>query len=841
MGAGILMLFTLCFDTFTLTDAHEWQENPQFKPWRIGASSPDQWQKPGPRALACLGTTLEISQDNWPRISRRTIPWRSIMKIGGDDWNRERPQVEMANFGQIAIADLPPQEVRISEMDWSYGLVECSSETGKKLRIWMSRTSPVVLSRTDSENISFFTGEGAPGPRFCAYESNGEARVIQVEENEELELPSGSWLLLWFGNAFTSSRFSPYVVCPYPADCPLLFFFQNAPETISFGNGMKLTFKPDEGAGYVAMLPIFGDSYPLALPEDDKLLDSLPSVRFDHGNVPDEFKQYFYPSGFETASWSQQLPESVVETCRWWAEHLHRIPVAARESYTYDIASDTLTIKESLKFLQMKESGKALAPIPPMLAIAKEEGFPVEFDYPLVKTSVLTAHGPFAGFEDVEEYTWRISGLSRYVIANRNAERSDGAPEDVYDELESEVRKIIDAGELAPWYPVMDDNGAGYMGYYDRGYRGHFLFSNPAETTYYLAEAYPFLKPETQQMVVRYLKGILSRHPAEKLDLLLMGQGAPRERYRPTPTSIISRLNTHFQQSNFYLQSGIPPEKNLYYLARYYELTGDTPDLEENWQQVLSMLSPYLATLDWGTMGFRRRLTTWAGRAGLGGVIDTNSLFAALAGGIRLAKMAGDRDSEQMLWGVFGKIAVLRFAMGKYYSFLSKYGLLQIPEKPDWMRQALAGSWRGYLYTANWTKPEDDIQQIWQMDQFGICYREDRFRAWPGLMTFIEPTPELGIFFKDHLLIESQALMRRINEVMPAWWTIYCPCEHTWETSFQPPEDSHQLFMLCAWVLDETPERLAWIRNVPWLERGDLFYIHKLAETIRAYQSSCEG
>jgi hypothetical protein len=120
MGAGILMLFTLCFDTFTATDVHEWQENPQFKPWRIGASSPDQWEKPGPHALACLGTILEVSQDNWPGILRRTIPWRSIMKIGGDDWNRERSQVEMANFGQIAIAGLPPREVRISEMDCSF-------------------------------------------------------------------------------------------------------------------------------------------------------------------------------------------------------------------------------------------------------------------------------------------------------------------------------------------------------------------------------------------------------------------------------------------------------------------------------------------------------------------------------------------------------------------------------------------------------------------------------------------------------------------------------------------------------------------------------------------------
>jgi hypothetical protein len=281
---------------------------------------------------------------------------------------------------------------------------------------------------------------------------------------------------------------------------------------------------------------------------------------------------------------------------------------------------------------------------------------------------------------------------------------------------------------------------------------------------------------------------------------------------------------------------GTVPEKNLYYLARYYELTGDVAELKQEWNQIQGMLMPYLSSLDWGTMGFRRRPTSWGGRAGLGGVIDINSFFAALIGGMRLAGMAEDKESEQMLWGIFARTAVLRFAMGKYYSYLSKHELLRIPEEPDWMRQLLAGSWHGYLYTANWIKPEDDIQQVLQMDQFGVCYRENRVQAWPGIMTFMEPTPELGIFLKDHLLKESQALMRRIEEAMPAWWSIYCPCEQTWETSFQPPEDSHQLFMLSSWVLDEKPERLAWLRSVSWLARGDLLYIHKLAETIKAYQ-----
>ena len=114
-----------------------------------------------------------------------------------------------------------------------------------------------------------------------------------------------------------------------------------------------------------------------------------------------------------------------------------------------------------------------------MLALAAEEGLPIEFGSPVVKTSILTAHGPFSGLEGMKEYTWRVSDLSQYVFADRDDKGNRDAPQELCDELESEVRKILDAGELAPWYPVLDDDGAGYMGYYDRGYRGHFLFSNP--------------------------------------------------------------------------------------------------------------------------------------------------------------------------------------------------------------------------------------------------------------------------------------------------------------------------------------------------------------------------
>ena len=50
------------------------------------------------------------------------------------------------------------------------------------------------------------------------------------------------------------------------------------------------------------------------------------------------------------------------------------------------------------------------------------------------------------------------------------------------------------------------------------------------------------------------------------------------------------------------------------------------------------------------------------------------------------------------------------------------------------------------------------------------------------------------------------------------------------------PSDAYQVFCAHAQILGASGRQLArWI-DVPWLDRGDLFYLHKLAETVKAYR-----
>ena len=54
------------------------------------------------------------------------------------------------------------------------------------------------------------------------------------------------------------------------------------------------------------------------------------------------------------------------------------------------------------------------------------------------------------------------------------------------------------------------------------------------------------------------------------------------------------------------------------------------------------------------------------------------------------------------------------------------------------------------------------------------------------------------------------------------------------EQGFEFPECSQQIFMAKAWIEGAPVDRLADLVDVPWVRIGDLYYIQKLAETLRA-------
>jgi hypothetical protein len=286
----------------------------------------------------------------------------------------ETAAIATLDLGAIA-AEGQPGKLALAETDWAH----CVLSFGDSLKLHLSRLTPALVVECRKKAVTFFAGDKAPLPVFFATPGG----IVQAAQLKDTAPKDCRWLLVWFGKGggFRSTRF-PYCYdgrgwIPGPTasvDCPLLFIFPKPPTDLGLGRaGLAITFDELAGeGGRVAVLPLFGDGYP--------------------------------PTR-ETEGWSNGLPDAVRKQCDWWAEHLAEVPLTATETYNYDEKSDTVALETRVRFLRLRDGGTRFAPLPPMLALAREQGFPIDVSGQVVRASVLTAVGPYAGIEGAERYT----------------------------------------------------------------------------------------------------------------------------------------------------------------------------------------------------------------------------------------------------------------------------------------------------------------------------------------------------------------------------------------------------------------------------------------------------
>jgi len=558
------------------------------------------------------------------------------------------------------------------------------------------------------------------------------------------------------------------------------------------------------------------------------------------------------------------LKFEIVDKIGWRGEKAEAVPSSVEETYSYDEASDTVT-------LAARFDRKGFAPLPPMLALAARFGFPVEAQPKLVEPGHRSVFGPLVGLDGADAYTLRFKGLGKYVRDSRRL-GSGKAPKDIEEKLESEVARIVAAGHLAPWFFLVNVPGSGADD------RGDVYWHNPSETLYLLADVAPLLSAKGSDALKAYLTSERESLPPELCASMPFATGARREACEPSKV-----LLKKWEEKNFgYLTKAQPGVWSLYGLARFYELAGQKPD-----QTVMAKCSEIVARSmehrDWATLYWLR------GQApGFNAVHAANQLFAGLIGYIRLARLAGDKDAEALGWGLFARIAALRFAMGKYTQFMHDAQLFNvyyrprgdqkpkgatpedtvikvqtdpsryaIPKDPAWWAKQRSNDWMGELVTWNWSQPIHNVRQVHRLDETGVdvwewcgtdCYGTGQkrdadpqkdywyMRLAPYLLPFRDMVPELGRFLADHLKAEAEAFCARIVENQPHWYITYAEAILGQEIGFNCPCDAHGHFLARAWILGERPEQLERYLDVPWLKLGDLYHLHKLAETIKAYR-----
>lgn len=804
----------------------------------------NRWARPGimgkgrgpDKGAVTLGFKIVQGNAAWPRLRMDTLQGRRTPYLFPTTY---------CDLGEVRVPGRNRAGTPHVQGDWSYARLSYGGPQKPFLRMWVSRLSPALLVQTPGDRLVLFAGRrafsGIRGRGQVTWKGGGPPGTFAVSRGDSAEVMKGpslssarfdegktkgaSWLLGWFGKG--SGVVSPATPFPHggkgwippkldEVDCPVLMVFDSPPAGVASGRaGLEVRFsRIQKGRLHtLAVLPLYGD---------------------------------LMPSLSETEGWAApgRFPPAVAEKCRWWADHLAQFPYSAAETYDYDAPADLVSITEEIRYLKIRDGGRKFAPLPPMAALALTQGFPVQLETAGRKasyseTSVLTFHGPYGGVEGADSYQLKVPGMADLVHERRESGPPAREDAELVKELEEQVRKVVQAGHLRPWYCARNCYGAGYRCYWRHSER--FVWSNPGETLYVLSMALPLVSPELRREVIAYMKKERADYPPEKVTHTPVSEGARREWHRPGDPEIFREHQGNVNRHNFYLVNKLVPEETLYYLAEYYNAVGPKELDGKAWGEMQRVLVPYLYRQDWATLGFWPFPIPWGNCwDGWGGVADANCHFAGLVGYLRLAGMAGEEDEVADYWGLLARAAMWRGAIGRYAHYLHDKKFYVVPRDPAFMAKWFEGSWVGQLITYDWTGPLDDVRQVTIQSPYGVQFSDspvDRFHAI-SVMPFLDAVPELGRLAGQYLKPELKAFSDRYELTMPSWFIAKCTTEINAEFSYIAPEETYQVFLIRAWVVGEPGEKLEGYLDTPWMERGDLYYIHKLVETIMAYRKA---
>lgn len=756
----------------------------------------------------------------------------------GADW----ADIGLARPGAAAITPQAPLATwATAQQSFSY------QEDGKAqtFRVLVTRLSPAVLLEISGKELRLF--ESAKAWKFAKNDANwvpaeqklsgpapvpryfGAGTAVKARDDvAALDLSKG-WLLAWYGAGSRIRAETEIGHRTITVDCPVLLACSAPPATLACdASGLGLTFAA-EGVKRVAVLPLLGERLPKAVPgEKPKPYPAfVGAFRANH-----EFQFAELPP---TETWKDGLPKEVLAQCEWWAERLKEFPVAVRDTYTYDPATDSLAVQGKLEFLKLAEGGKRFAPLPPMLAVAARKNLALlTVQGAPISSGLMTKWGPYVGMEGADSYAYSVKGLGKYVFETR-ASGAGKEPEEVRKAFDAELAKIFEAGILAPWFPIVSVGGYGARASRANNETHRLLWGIPGENLYFIGQCLELATPEQRVRLVELAKAWEAKYPSEKVAHMPGNQDAPREHYLATIHRVRQWPDRAF---NLHYLNKVLPCESEYYLAEYYRYTGQKP------AAVGSILEPYLARSDWASLGLLRGEKTWwkkEGRdqydrdCGKGGVDDINRLFAGLVGRVRLARIAGNAQAVERGMYFLARAGLLRLALEewKYVLHEDRFLGLRLADAPE---RSFFGTG---LHTFARKTPHDDPLVVAEMDEFLLTMRECYVHVhWHPhrLIAYLDLVPELGRFLQDHLRNEVSQYIRVVEESNPEWYTPYADCTLSFETYCLHPADSYQVFLARAWVAGDAPEKLWKYADQPWVGRGDWFYIHKLAETIRAYR-----
>jgi len=710
-----------------------------------------------------------------------------VQVIRTEQWIPSRPLSTQWDAGTLGSPLLEGPQLLKEDADWAHnrlvfrgrwpqGQRPSAEDAEPELAVTLSRLTPAILLETNTGQLAIFGGmpQPAKGIRFAA----SDGRTVAVGSLNGAKPNVGDLRKGWL----------------------LLFWGKMDPAVYDLGWGRTAKIARDRHP----VLMIFSDN-PVAIEAGSGLVIKFAARHVKVVLLP--LGGIDFPRGDEQEKWDSGLPEDVVERCDWWAARLSAYPETVREGCSYDAATDRVSVIEQIRHVKVRDGAVLCAPVPPTLALAAASEFPVKYSSPVTDCHHRTAYGPYMVVDKVDCYAWSVAGLSKYVFDRQVVGPSTSESRALEEELAAEMDKVLAEEYLAPWV------------YETRrfGPQGDVYWRQPWETDYFLAQVMPVLDPDRRAKVAFNLKAFNQRFPMFEVAAMPTWTGPRRERYNAG-------------KDKYYEQIGNPQKITLAAargMADYFEVTAQRP-APEVWQRLSRLLRDSLDGADWAT-GFwcldrAPELPPQARTVGMDLELPTkivNRRIGEIAGLLRMAKMCGQRDMDAALaWGRLTRELALRLALAKYARWILP------PDGP-------------VPLTPRWNAREG-ADQVRTMNQFEVNLNDDT-QDWRKsvYVAFLDMGPEAARFLADYAREECVAFLEAVDRSWPQWHLANMTSEIGGDSSagLVQPVNSYALFMAWAWIKKDAPENLKRRLDVSWLDRGDFFYMHKLAETAKAYRA----
>lgn len=546
---------------------------------------------------------------------------------------------------------------------------------------------PAFILESRTRQISLFNALadwGLDGPRYAVFVRAGKVTFLERGKQYGGSAMDENWLLFWFagGEGWDEITYAPRVswyrtkrpeTGSLPAfDVPLLVVLQRRPEALILSDeNFQLRFP--QACGHIIIMPLFG-------------------------------LKKFAPA--RTKRWAESFPDELTAHCRKWSRILRSIPVQCRETFRVNREKDEVAVFQDFEYFQIEDDWSTpairIAPLPPPLAIAMRNGFPLKVSTELVDDGIALAYGPYLyALGDSCSYT--IEGMLKYINSIMTSEGLDEAKHPVVREAIKELTRWIDRNPMGDF-----NDGGGYARGFSimlvRYFEGWRFISDEVKK-----RSLPLVRNKIREMLLDARRYRSCRHYPPPL----------RHRYLREPCG-------HYKDS-LKITQALPQG-----LWSYAYHTGDWELIKQNWELIRKWF--YLPTeSNWTAI----HPAGWAGQDIIRGAIQGTIGYA------RLAHFVGDAEEYERACYLLAKTLAVEYA--KY--FLKAYWRSNEP----WNVQVKDE------FVIPWTVQSEYGFTVMP----SVCYM-DRFTA-PGAgtmtawdETYFEITRETWRFYRDYLSAEMK-------------------------------------------------------------------------------------